>query len=78
MNAHEPLLSTLEAAAFLGLKPQTLRKWRWEGDSPPYIRLGKGTRSRPKYRREDLEKWLQERTFTSTSAETEVFRKGAR
>lgn len=75
MARPEPLLDTEEAAAFLGMRPQTLRKWRWAGTSPPYIRLGRGNRARPKYRREDLEAWMKERTWTSTSAETEARRK---
>jgi hypothetical protein len=29
-----PLLTTEEAAAYLGLAPQTLRNWRWQGIAP--------------------------------------------
>ncbi len=59
----EPLLNDVEAAAILGVKPQTLRIWRSTGRYPvPFIRVGRLV----KYRRADLEKWLGSRTVTST------------
>ena len=64
----EPLLLTIDAAAFLGLKPQTLRKWRVTGAGPPYIRLG-GPLGRVAYRRSDIDAWITARTFESTAAE---------
>ena len=62
------LLPSPEAAALLGLKPQTLRKWRLIGTGPVYIRLG-GPAGRVAYRRVDIDAWLEEHAFTSTSAE---------
>lgn len=65
-----PLLTTAQAAEHLGLRPQTLRKWRVTGDGPQYIRLGDSPRARVAYRREDLDRWLADRTWRSTAAET--------
>ena len=59
-------LARLMAADLLGLKPQTLRKWRVTGGGPPYVRLG----GRVAYRRADVDAWIADRTFTSTAAET--------
>ena len=64
------LLSTAQAAAYLGRRPQTLRKWRLTGEGPPYIRLGDSPQARVAYRRKDLEAWLEERTWRSTAEET--------
>jgi predicted DNA-binding transcriptional regulator AlpA len=64
------MLTTEQAAAFLGLKPQTLRKWRLHGSGPPYVRLGSGTAARAAYRHTDVEAWVSARHFSHTSAET--------
>ena len=61
------LLSTPEAAARLGLAPQTLRVWRCRGVGPRYVRL---SASRCAYAEEELESFLSSRTFKSTAEET--------
>ena len=66
---HAPLLTTAQAAELLGMKVQTLRKWRLTGAGPPYVRLG-GRGGRVVYRRAVIDEWLSSRTFTSTAAET--------
>ena len=49
------LLSTIEAAEYLGIKPQTLAVWRsTQRYDLPYIRCGAAI----KYRLADLERWL--------------------
>jgi hypothetical protein len=65
------LLSTADAADYLGLKPQTLRAWRVEGGGPPYIRFGAKGRGRVAYKISDLEAWVNRRRWPHTSAETE-------
>lgn len=69
MSADVSLLQTADVAAMLGMRPQTLRKWRLSGCGPPYARLG-GPLGRVLYRRADIDAWLDARTFHSTSAET--------
>jgi len=64
------LLSTADAASYLGLKPQTLRIWRVDGGGPPYIRYGAKGRGTVAYKISDLEAWLDERRWPHTSAET--------
>lgn len=39
-NVSSPKLTTTEAAQALGVKPDTLRKWRWRGRGPGFIRVG--------------------------------------
>lgn len=63
------LLSTKQAADYLGLKSQTLRRWRMQGDGPAYVRLGNTPRARVAYRNADLDLWLDQRVFYSTSVE---------
>ena len=58
-----PLLSTVEAAAVLRLSKRTLEDFRTKGTGPTYRRLGKKIYYRP----EDLNAWIDDRAFTSTS-----------
>jgi predicted DNA-binding transcriptional regulator AlpA len=57
---HSKLLSSGQAAAFLGVQPQTLAVWRSSKRYPDlrYVKVG----SAVKYRQSDLEQWLQRRT----------------
>ncbi len=65
----DKLLSTAEAAAILGLKPQTLRVMRCYGNGPQFVRLG-SKHARAMYRREDLQAWIEARIYRNTSEET--------
>ena len=49
-------LDTRQAATFLNLSPNTLSRWRWSGDGPRYVKLGRAVR----YRVADLEAWLDD------------------
>lgn len=60
------MIPSPQAAAILGVKPQSLRRWRVRGNSPEYIRSG----SRVFYRASVLQAWLEAHTFSSTSEET--------
>ena len=63
------LLSSDSTAQILGLRPQSLRSMRVRGTGPTYVRIG-GPRGRAFYKREDIEAWLGERRYRSTSEET--------
>ena len=59
----DELLPRSGAAAFLGVKTQTLAAWATSGRyGLPFIKVGCSVR----YRRTDLERWLVSRTATST------------
>lgn len=60
-------LNSQEAADILRLSIRTLERKRVEGTGPPYLKAGKGSRARVLYRLEDLEAWLKNHMFTSTS-----------
>jgi len=64
------LLTTVLAALYIGVRPQTLRVWRCRGCGPAYVRIGTGPRTRAAYRRAELDQWLGAHTFRSTAAET--------
>jgi predicted DNA-binding transcriptional regulator AlpA len=57
----EHLLTRKQAAAILGLEPQTLARWKWEGreDRPPEVVLGIRA---IRYRESDLIRWIEDRT----------------
>ena len=56
-------LGTREAAAFLGLSPRTLDRYRVTGEGPAFHKFG----SRILYAKADLEAWAAARRMTSTS-----------
>ena len=60
---NDELLTTKEAAKFLGLKPNTLAKWRVAGAGPMYVALGRAVR----YRVSDLKIFIERNTRHSTS-----------
>ncbi len=60
------LLTTKQAANMLGLSPRTLQAWRVDGNGPMYIRIG---HNRVLYDPADIQSWLDERRFRSTSEE---------
>jgi predicted DNA-binding transcriptional regulator AlpA len=57
------LLTTPEAAQYVGLAVQTLATMRTTGDSPPFIKFGR----RVMYDRKDLDAWILARRRRSTS-----------
>ena len=59
------LLARAEAAAYLGLKPQTLAVWALTGRyGLPVTQSGRNVR----YRRRDLDAWLDSRTVGGMDA----------
>lgn len=65
--AGRPLLTEDQAAEFLGFTPSFLQARRYRGTGPAYVRISQRA---VRYRPEDLEQWLEERTYTSTAEET--------
>lgn len=57
------IFDTPAAAAYLHLSTQYLEKMRVVGGSPAFLKIGKAVR----YRRIDLDRWLDEKVRTSTS-----------
>ena len=63
--SESPLMNPREAAAYLGLNPQTLALWRYTGkDGIPYTRVGYSIR----YRKEDLDAYLEQNRVGSLPA----------
>ena len=65
-SSQSAVLNTPEAAAYLDVKPATLEQWRWNGRGPRYCKLGRSCR----YRITDLNDFLEERVFSSTTEAT--------
>lgn len=59
---HE-ILTTLEAARYCRLGKPTLERFRLTGEGPRFAKLGGAVR----YRRTDLDAWLESRLVSSTS-----------
>lgn len=57
------ILNTREAAEYVRLGKPTLERFRIRGDGPVYCQLGGAVR----YRRYDLDAWLESRRIRSTS-----------
>ena len=66
-NSFDPLLPPPEAAAYIGVSKNTLSVWRCVGRyAIPFIKVGRLVR----YRRSDLETWLESRTRTNGATES--------
>ena len=60
-NARPELYDTGPAADYLGIKPHTLEVWRASGRyALPFVRVGR----RIKYRRSDLDRFLEQNTVS--------------
>lgn len=64
------LLTPQQAAEALALSVSWLAKLRLYGGGPPFLKLGRCVR----YRREDLTKWLENKTRSSTSDADKILR----
>jgi hypothetical protein len=51
----DPLLTTIEAANYLRLAPDTLKRYRYLGVGPTFLRAG---RAAIRYRRSALDAWM--------------------
>ncbi len=57
------LLNRVDAAAYIGVEPQTLAAWASAGRyNLPFVKVGR----KVYYRRVDLDAWLESRTQTQT------------
>jgi len=69
MSIHvDEALSSAQTAAMIGVRPNTLEVWRYKGKGPRFVKQGTAKQAGVVYRRSEVERWLAERTFTSTSA----------
>jgi predicted DNA-binding transcriptional regulator AlpA len=57
-QVEKKFLSRAEAAAFLGLRPQTLANLTWQNAGPPYVRLSSRCL---RYDRDELIAWMKQR-----------------
>lgn len=63
MHHSDMLLTTPEAATYLGISPKTLETWRSTGrQAVPYVRVGRLIR----YRMRDLDEWMASRSQNHT------------
>jgi len=71
MARRRRLLTEAEAGEYIGgVSPNTMAKWRTTGGGPKFIRISanpKSIRSDVRYDIPDLDAWLDERRFASTS-----------
>ena len=62
-NAESGIFTTSEAAAYTKMAVPTLERFRLTGEGPIFAKLGGSVR----YRRCDLDKWIESRLVRSTS-----------
>ena len=63
MHKRTDLLTTTQAAEYVGLSPRTLERHRVTGEGPRYLKVGR----RVLYRPADLDEWLADKVRRSTS-----------
>jgi hypothetical protein len=63
IQSQSVLLNERQAAHQLGLKVTTLRRWRWSGNGPDFVKIGAAVRYDPT----DLQKFIESGRRSSTS-----------
>ena len=66
MEEERKLLTTIEAANYLGLGKSTLDRMRIHGDGPVFIKYGPGQKSKVLYDQRDIDDWIDSRRRLST------------
>jgi excisionase family DNA binding protein len=66
MTEQESTLTPLKAAKYLGISEAALRLWRSEGKGPRHFRAGEKL---VRYRRADLDSWIEERLSVPVALE---------
>jgi excisionase family DNA binding protein len=61
MHDLEPLLSVQDLAGFLDVPVATIYAWRYRGEGPPGLRVGRHLR----FRSSDVEQWIAEQLARS-------------
>jgi predicted DNA-binding transcriptional regulator AlpA len=54
-----PLLNEKDAAKLLGVSHYLLQRWRWLGAGPKWIKIGGEKGRSVRYRRGDLQQWIE-------------------
>lgn len=63
-SCDQTLLTTKQAAKFLGMSPASMNTWRTRGGGPVFIKIGQLVR----YKLNDLIKYADENSYPNTSA----------
>lgn len=63
LEGEDHLLTEVELADRIRVAVATLRRWRWSGGGPPFVRLGRCVRYDPAH----VRAWLGAQTRQSTS-----------
>jgi hypothetical protein len=66
------MLTSVQTAQLIGVKPQTLRLWRFQGKGPEYVRLGDSLKAPVRYFESAILDWLNARRYSSTTEESEM------
>lgn len=61
----DALLTSTQVSAWTQLEEQTLANMRWRKTGPAYLKLGEGRSAPVRYRRRDVEKWLDSQTIAA-------------
>ena len=67
-NQKSDLMRDAETAAYLGIKPRTLKGWRTKNFGPHYIQLLHGVA----YRRSTVDQWLNDRQVAVSTKASEA------
>ena len=62
-------LNDVDAAAYLGVKPQTMRKWRMRNIGPKFYRVSRGI---VRYYAKDLEQFMADRMVEPNQPDLEI------
>jgi predicted site-specific integrase-resolvase len=72
LDSYPPYMSATEVSEVTGISIDRLNAWRKAGRGPDYIKVGEGRNGAVRYPREDLRRYLDERTVRHSSAPAEA------
>lgn len=55
----EHWMTTKRTAGYIGVHPDTVRRWRMDGTGPSYIKLGSHRSRQVRYRKDVVDEWLE-------------------
>jgi hypothetical protein len=68
----EPLWAEKDAAEYLCVGNNTLGQWRARKQGPPYLKLGTAKSGLVRYRKKDIDKWMEQTAVDPTAEQTAV------
>jgi excisionase family DNA binding protein len=62
----EHWMNTKKAANYIGVHPDTLRRWRQNRQGPSYVKFGDSSSRQVRYRKDVVDAWIERNEVSTT------------